>query len=110
MAVWSINIVPGEGPGDPASFECELQPGAPQNTIFAETGDAVTWSNETDDPHQIAILPQAFVSEEIPPDHASRPAYLCATPTSGNQILYSCTLHPNEQGIITLTNVPPPTS
>jgi hypothetical protein len=120
MAVWSINIVPGEGPGDPVSFVCELQPNAPPNTIFAEvrdkttSGDAVTWSNETGDPHQIAIPAgksgSAFLSEEIPPDHSSRPTYLCVAPASGNQIVYSCKLHPGEQGVITLTNVAPATS
>ena len=114
MAVWSINIVPGEEPGDSASFVCELQPNAPPNTILAETRDAVTWSNETDDPHQIAIPAgqsgPAFLSEEIPPDHSSRPTYLCVAPASGNQIIYSCKLHPGEQGVITLTNVAPATS
>jgi hypothetical protein len=114
MAVWSINIAPGQEPGDCASFVCELQPNAPPNTILAETRDAVTWSNETEDPHQIAIAAgksgSDFLSEEIPPDHSSRPTYLCLAPASGNEILYSCTLHPGEQGLITLTNVTAATS
>jgi hypothetical protein len=108
MAVWSINIVPSENPGDPAQFSCPLQPNAPPNTIYAETDDAVTWSNQTGETQQIQIPPGAnptFVTEEIPPDHSSRPTYLCAAPQSGTDILYCCTLHPHEQGIITLTNV-----
>jgi hypothetical protein len=114
MAVWSINIVPGDQPGDPAQFTCELQPNAPPNMILAETKDAVTWSNETDVPHQIEIPEDksgsAFVSEEIPPNHSSRPTYLCAAPQNGAYIVYSCTLHPNEQGVISLTNLKTQTS
>jgi plastocyanin len=114
MAVWSIDIVPGEAPGDPSGFVCELQPNAPPNTILAQTGDAVTWNNQTDQSHQIEIPPDkngtTFVSEVIPADHASRPTYLCVGPKTGNEILYSCKLHPEDQGVIVLTDVAPATS
>jgi hypothetical protein len=52
MAVWSITIVEGQHPEDPASFVCELQPDAPAGTIYAQPGDAITWSNTTSSVHQ----------------------------------------------------------
>ena len=123
MAVWSIKIVAGPDPNSLAEFVPQLQEGGPDG-LLASTGDAVTWNNATDDAHQPwpvdnegNPLPEdkiqpprgqansIYLSDEIPPHHASRPTYLCVAPAVGNQIFYCCRLHPHERGVITLTNV-----
>lgn len=124
MAVWSIKIVPGEHPEDPATFEPQLQPGV-SDALLVEAGDAVTWNNTTTDTHQpwpcdpgptqgipwddSKVLPRAsafYLSDPIDPDDSSRPTWIVPSPPDdpapdeGLILHYCCLLHPTEQATI----------
>jgi hypothetical protein len=45
-----------------------------------------------------------MLSNQIPPGHSSRLAYVVAKPATGNTIYYCCSLHPGEHGKITVTS------
>ncbi len=120
MAVWSIKIVPGQKPGEPASFVPQLQQPAPDGTypdgLYADAGDVVSWDNtESTKPHHpwqtdenYQPLPTSSLSDEIPPGESSRPAYVVVQPTTGDKktIYYFCKLHHTMHGKITVTTPP----
>jgi hypothetical protein len=121
MAVWSIKIVEGENPGDPAEFVPQLQPGGPQG-LLAQLNDLVSWNNKTDEVHEPwptddkfkpltmkQIGPSGspnYMSDEINPGKSSRPSWRVVQPVleNGHTIYYCCKLHKRERGIITITD------
>jgi plastocyanin len=119
MAVWSIKIEPGNAPDAPAKFVPQLQEGGPQG-LLARAGDLVSWNNATDEAHQpwptdanykpltpAQVGPRGgenYLSDEIPPDHSSRPSWVVTvSPVTQNTIYYCCKLHPDMHGVITIT-------
>ena len=110
MAVWSIKIAPGANPGDPAVFVSQNQPSAPVGTLYADAGDAVSWNNTTTQNHQPVQtvqgnqvpLPLGGLSRDpVTPGHQTS-AWI-VTGNSGTVITYTCLLHPQEQGTISVT-------
>jgi hypothetical protein len=97
-ATWSIDIVAGANPGDPASFK-------PSN-LLARVNDVVSWNNLTHEPHliwqldgsgnPIALPVGGSRWAAIPPQQQS-PAWSVAG-TTGQTIQYGCLLHPNQSG------------
>ena len=112
MAVWSVNIVAGTNPGDPATFVAQNQPTAPAGTIYVDPNDLVSWNNTTAQDHQpvqkglIAPL-GTLVWPVVTPGHQTD-AYVVSG-NSGTTISYTCLLHSSEQGTIVITPVTPPT-
>ena len=111
MAVWSVDIVAGTNPGDPATFVAQNQPTAPVGTLYAELGDNVSWNNATAQDHQPVqtnLIPPlgTLVWPAITPGHQT-PAYVVSG-TGGTTISYTCLLHPSENGKIVITTPPPP--
>ena len=129
MATWIIKIEPGADFDDPATFVPQLQPAGAEG-LLAETGDLVSWSNATEDVHQpwptdasfnpltdAQVGPRGspnYLSDEIDPDHSSRPSWSVTQltfpapppppPVTGKTIFYCCKLHPQERGKIIITN------
>jgi hypothetical protein len=99
MAVWSIQIVSGGKPGDPATFVAQNQPTAPVGTLYADGGDAVSWDNTTTQNHQPSLLPAPLLP--VTPGHQTT-AWI-VTGTVGANVPYTCLLHPEEQGTIVVT-------
>jgi plastocyanin len=110
MAVWSVNIVAGANPGDPATFVAQNQPNAPVGTVYADPGDIVSWNNTTNQDHQpvqVNVTPPlgTLVWPPVTPGHQTD-AYVVSG-NSGATISYTCLLHSSEQGTIVITPVPP---
>jgi len=110
MAVWSINIVPGTRPGDPAKFIAQNQVSAPLGTLYADPGDAVSWNNTTGQNHQpvqtnangqVPMPLGGLLWEPVTPGHQT-PAWI-VTGNAGISITYTCLIHPQEQGTIVVT-------
>jgi plastocyanin len=113
MAVWSVDIVAGANPGDPATFVARNQPAAPVGTIYADPGDVVSWNNTTTQDHQPVqtnLIPPlgTLVWPVVTPGHQTD-AYVVSG-NSGTTISYTCLLHSSEQGTIVITPAPPPTA
>jgi FtsP/CotA-like multicopper oxidase with cupredoxin domain len=80
MASWSITITK---PDSTTVF-------SPDPLAPVQVNDDVSWANETDDVHQIAIQGVTF-TEPIQPFTPSTPAYLCQG-NSGDVIPYNCVI------------------
>jgi hypothetical protein len=111
MAVWSVDIVAGTNPGDPATFVAQNQPAAPVGTIYADPGDIVSWNNKTTQDHQpvqVNLNPPlgTLVWPAITPRHQTSAYVVGENP--GTTITYNCLLHPSETGTIVVTPIPPP--
>jgi len=100
---WSIKIVKGK----PCSFEPDVYcpPGQTKPTVLtAETGDSISWDNQTSLPHQIVSGEgdqQTQLTNRIPPRGSSgafSPQPL--TPPAPFTINYYCSLHRGETGTI----------
>src|SRR5262245_2965041 len=110
MAVWSIKIVPGAHPGDPAKFVPQNQQPAPDGTypngLYADPGDAVSWNNATTVNHQIVQMPPpapntppspvafpigALLWPAVTPGHQTA-AYI-VTGNAGTTVNYFCLIH-----------------
>jgi hypothetical protein len=114
MAAWSIKIVPGANPGDPATFVPQNQPSSPGGTLYADQGDAVSWDNTTAQDHQpVQGTPASGTTpftlgtlmwDPVTPGHQT-PAWV-VTGDHGTVITYICQIHPNETGTITVTGAP----
>jgi hypothetical protein len=117
MADWSIRI---QQAGAQAAFVPQLQPGGPTG-LNVSTGDVVSWNNATAQAHQpwpadssyqplsAAQVGQSgdpnYLSDLIPPDHSSRPSWIATpSPVTDKTVYYVCKLHPNEHGVITITD------
>ena len=112
MAVWSVNIVAGTNPGDPATFVAQNQPTAPVGTIYADQFDIVSWNNATAEDHQPIQNPLdpplgTLVWPVVTPGHQTSGYVVSGAP--GTTISYTCLLHSSEQGTIVITPVAPPT-
>jgi plastocyanin len=116
MAVWSIKIVPGANPGDPARFVPQNQAPAADGTypngLSADPGDLVSWDNATQDDHLILQTKTAaggsvpmplggLLWDRVTPGHQT--AAWLVTGASGTTVFYSCLIHPQEKGKITVT-------
>jgi hypothetical protein len=113
MAVWSVDIVAGANPGDPATFVTRNQPAAPVGTTYADPTDIVSWNNTTTQDHQpvqVNLSPPlgTVVWPPVTPGHQTD-AYVVSG-NSGTTISYTCLLHSSEQGTIVITPLPPPTA
>jgi hypothetical protein len=118
MAVWSVNIIAGANPGDPATFVAQNQPTAPAGTIYADPGDVISWNNTTTEDHQpvqINVIPPlgtlplgTLMWPAVTPGHQTDAYVVSGNP--GATISYTCLLHSSEQGTIVITPVPPPTT
>jgi plastocyanin len=96
MAAWSVNIVPGNKPGDPAEFISHNQPSAPAGTLYVDPGDVVSWNNTTRNNHHVSLLQDQPV---VTPGHQTS-AWLA--PASGT-VTYHCLIHQNETGTIVVS-------
>jgi plastocyanin len=110
MAVWSISIVSGPNPDDPATFIAQNQSSAPPGTLYADAGDAVSWNNTTAQNHQpvqtnsngqVPMPLGGLLWEPVTPGHQT-PAWI-VTGSAGTSITYTCLIHPQEQGTIAVT-------
>ena len=90
MAVWSIDIKPG----NPATFVAQIQ-NAPPGTLYADPGDLVSWNNMTNQTHDISVFAGSGVSGVVTPNHQT-----AAYTVSDGATTYTCTRHPNEKGVI----------
>jgi hypothetical protein len=127
MPDWSIKIVAGEHPEDPAKFIVDRDDVPPGDPLVVAPNDIVCWNNTTDDTHQPwpAALPQPgqpgvplpdskvlprgseyYLSDPIPRNSSSRPSWIVtdttpvSTPSGQLTMYYCCLLHPEEQGQI----------
>jgi plastocyanin len=111
MAVWSVNIVAGANPDDPATFVAQNQPNAPVGTIYADAGDIVSWNNTTDQDHQPVQDPLeppvgTLVWPVVTPSHQTSGYVVTGKP--GTTISYTCLLHSSEKGKILITPLSSP--
>ncbi|HEX7151591.1 MAG TPA: hypothetical protein VF618_08905 [Thermoanaerobaculia bacterium] len=114
---WCINI----NPGSPNTFVPDVyhDPDTePSESLVASTGDVVSWSNQTEEPHDLSITdanfenPGASITKAIEPWKPSLNAYVTATADASPTppatvefpvtIYYACTVHPGEHGTIEL--------
>jgi hypothetical protein len=113
MADWSIKIVPAKKPTPdrPAEFIADV-PGAQPGTFNVETGDLVSWDNQSPQVH----WPWPVASQTAPPVDPlpaglSPLAPTCIKPTdstddysvtaaTGKTIWYCCLIHPAERACL----------
>jgi|SoiMethySBSTD1v2_1073268.scaffolds.fasta_scaffold280337_2 hypothetical protein len=116
MAVWSVKIVAGANPGDPATFVAQNQPSAPVGTIYADPGDIISWDNTTPDDHQpvqtsvlatVSLPLGSLVWDPVAPGHQTPGWAVAGSP--GTSIAYTCLLHANESATVVVTPVSPAT-
>jgi plastocyanin len=112
MAVWSVDIVAGANPGDPATFVARNQPAAPVGIIYADAGDIVSWNNATAEDHQPVQDPLeppvgTVTGPVVTPGHQTSGYVVTGNP--GMTVSYTCLLHSSEKGKILITPIPAPT-
>lgn len=114
---WSINIVQGN---TGASFVPDVYGANPDNPapLQAQLNDIVSWSNQTDEDHQLWITnssyhPLRVLTNRIPAHQSSSPAYITRQqdayqasppPPAATTIYYCCAMHPDEYGTIDLVS------
>ena|SRR6266705_2071781 len=126
MPDWSIKIVAGPRPEDPATFVVDRDDVPPGDPLVAGPRDLVSWNNTTGDTHQpwpadedykplpdplpdsqnnVSRTSPYYLSDEIPPDDSSRPSWIVTKSTvgDGRTMYYCCLLHPEEHGEIIIT-------
>jgi hypothetical protein len=128
MPDWSIKIIPGANPWDPAVFAVDRNGVAPGAPLVAGANDLVSWNNTTDDEHQpwpakadYSPLPQPlpnatpdpnnsrdspyYLSDPIPPKSSSRPTWQVVTLVFGtdNTFYYTCLNDPRMRGRVVLS-------
>jgi plastocyanin len=116
---WCITIT-SEG-ASPFVPDVYVDPGTPAPTaLIASTGDLVSWNNQTEGDHDLAITdenykvktPGSSITNPIAPWKPSPKGYVTATAdatpvppatvTFPVTIYYACTVHPGEHGTIEL--------
>jgi hypothetical protein len=128
MADRSIKLVPASSGGG-AAFQPDLPGYNPGDAMPAQQDDLVSWNNTTNETHQpwqtdseykplsdawVAQYSYLYLSDEIPAQESSTPAYDVATPGGVSlpdswTVYYYCKTHPNresERGTIA-AKVPP---
>ena len=85
MAVWTVNIVPG----DPPKLVAPDQPKSEPGTVYADSGDVVFWNNTTNDTYQISLLILLPSQGIVTPGHQSDAFNV------GASIDYTCRAQPN---------------
>ena len=110
MPVWSVDIVAAKNEGGPAAFVAQNQPTAPSGQIFTDNGDAISWNNTTGHDHCISVLADPNMLPSSPrnpgfviPAHQTPAFTVGNTGTAAVKIAYSCLIHPNETGTITVS-------
>jgi hypothetical protein len=117
MPDWSIKIIPNPAAiaDKPALLQPDLAAAQPGDPLEAQEGDQVSWNNETGQPYQPwptdqngnpqtlgAVtpppappappwFPAGYLSNMIPANRSSTPAYNVFMPASGN-VIYYCLL------------------
>src|ERR1043165_313783 len=91
MATWSIKI---SGALGSATFD--------PNPLPAAANDLVSWANETDDPHQLAVEGSPITNPIAPWSSSSSSLF---PPPAGTEtgVTYTCLNHQGERGTITFT-------
>lgn len=127
MPDWLIEIVPVT-PTEPGGPTAAFLP-ATQDVL---AGDNITWTNRTDEPHEMEpVSPKPpswtgnFGVAPVPPDQSSNPTYSIVAPVqldsngqpakdaNGKTIpvygpaTYRCKIHPNEIATFNVIKVPP---
>jgi hypothetical protein len=141
MPDWSIKIVPASSGGG-AAFQPDVGGAKPGDPLQAQQDDLVSWNNTTQETHQpwqtdsnyqplsvawVSAHPDLYMSDPVPADMPSSPAYDVAQPStflpapyvtnppptaqpnSSWTIYYFCKTHPNrtsERGTINATVQP----
>jgi hypothetical protein len=113
MPSFSIKIVKGPTPGQPAAFVADTPGAMPGAPILLRPGDFVSWNNMTSDTHwpwptdsKFNPLPDSEVSESsniylsgpIPAGGSSDISYVVSQ--SQKTIFYCCKLHPEIRGTL----------
>lgn len=101
---WSIKIE-----GAPAKFNPDVYGAEPGSPLQAQSGDLVSWNNQTADPHEIWVndtTGSTQITDRIEKYQSSFPAYVTPQSTSSTEqtIDYYCSLHENEQGRIVVVS------
>ena len=117
MPDWSIKIVPGAT----AQFVPDIEGAKPGDTLVAQEADLISWNNTTDQPCQpwptdaagnplpdnlVSTTIGNYLSDEIPPNRSSSPAYVVVMQKSGPVITYCCKKNPRVRGTIEVTPIP----
>jgi plastocyanin len=115
---WSVKIVPNPN-GTGAVFQPNLPNSKPGDTLNAQTGDIVSWRNDTGNVHQPwptqgnvpggppappPVAAANLLSNPIKPNESSNPQFVVNTAT-GTTIYYCCLNHPSEKGSITVVTL-----
>lgn len=110
MADWSIKIVQTK---QGVAFQPDIPGYIPGDPLPAQQDDLVTWNNTTADTHQpwptdanynplsVKRTSQQYMSDPIPANQSSRPAYDVAQPNTTPKpttwtVYYYCKTHPTE--------------
>jgi FtsP/CotA-like multicopper oxidase with cupredoxin domain len=102
MPDFSIKIVPVGG--GLAGFQPDLPGSNVGDPLSVAPSSRVSWDNQTNDAHQVAMADNSYVSNTILPRYTSETDYI--TPNSGS-ISYQCTMHDGETGSIVVQEVVP---
>jgi len=121
MADWSIRIIPNPSQiaNQPALLVPDLEDAEPGDPLEVQEDDLISWDNETNQPYQpwptdnqykpLAVggiapppappafelpSPALYLSDMIPANLSSQPAYDVVMPTKGN-VIYYCLLDAN---------------
>jgi FtsP/CotA-like multicopper oxidase with cupredoxin domain len=100
MPDFSIKIVPA-GVGL-AGFQPDLPGSKVGDPLSVAPNSRVSWDNQTNATHQVAMADGSYTSNEILPQYTSKTEYI--TPASGS-ISYKCTRHKGETGSIVVQAV-----
>jgi FtsP/CotA-like multicopper oxidase with cupredoxin domain/plastocyanin len=103
MPDFSIKIVPVK-PGV-AGFQPDLPGLNPGDPLNVAPSSLVSWTNQTNDTHQVAFDDGSYTSNEILPALSSQTDYVA--PSSSGSISYHCTKHKGETGSIVVKPVVP---
>ena len=114
MPDWLIKIV--SVPKDPEKTDAPTAKFDPSSQMVLAS-DNITWSNQTDDPHQPVPLDPtapAWGVDEVPAHQSSNPTYSVVAPVDPTTkkpvyapVSYYCKNHPKEIGELNIVATPP---
>ena len=102
MPDFSIKIVSTDS--GLAGFQPDLPGSNVGDPLSVAPGSRVSWDNQSNDTHQVALADGSYTSNEILPQYQSQTDYI--TPDSGS-VTYQCTKHEGETGSIVVQAVVP---